>query len=167
MNVLSPLHAQVYFPTYSNSLKDIARYLGYRWSDANASGLHALMWRSEWETSHDPNLKRKLISYTAEDCEAAQRVAEAVTAICSEQESEAPEPSTSVNVESLGREHPRLFGCLRYSRPECKRGKSRGIQACFAISLFRRAAVRVRRVPWAAQPQQPWLRPARRAEGQP
>src|SRR3954447_10300302 len=56
----------------------------------------------------------------AEDCEAAQRVAEAVTAICSEQESEAPEPSTSVNVESLGREYPRLFGNLHYSRPEFK-----------------------------------------------
>lgn len=120
VNVLSPLHAQVYFPTYSNSLKDIARYLGYRWSDANASGLHALMWRSEWETSRDPNLKRKLITYNAEDCEAAQRVAEAVTAICSEQESEAPEPSTSVNVESLGREHPKLLGRLHYSRPEFK-----------------------------------------------
>src|SRR3954454_1686791 len=121
VNVLSPLHAQVYFPTYSNGLKDIARYLGYRWSDANASGLHALMWRSEWETSRDPNLKRKLITYNAEDCEAAQRVAEAVTAICSEQESEASEPSSSVNVESLGREHPKLLGRLHYSRPEFKK----------------------------------------------
>jgi hypothetical protein len=42
-----------------------------------------------------------------------------------------------------------------------------GRSGCFAISLFRRAAVRVRRVPLDAQQQRPWLRPARRAEGQP
>jgi len=146
VNVLSPLHAQVYFPTYSNGLKDIARNLGYRWSDANASGLHALMWRSEWETSHDPNLKRKLITYNAEDCEAAQRVAEAVTAICSEQESEVPEPGTSVNVESLGREHPKLLGRLHYSRPEFKEINEAAYWDYQRSRVYTRANPRLRKV---------------------
>ena len=55
MNLLSLTYAHIYFPTYSNGLKDIAGYLGFRWSQANASGLHALMWRSEWEVSGDPS----------------------------------------------------------------------------------------------------------------
>ena len=49
VNLLSVIYAQIYFPTYSNGLKDIARYLGFQWSDSDASGLHTLMWRSEWE----------------------------------------------------------------------------------------------------------------------
>ena len=34
VNVLSLIYAHVYFPTYSNGLKDIGQYLGYRWSAA-------------------------------------------------------------------------------------------------------------------------------------
>src|SRR5215217_8011591 len=57
----------------------------------------------------------------------------------------------------------RLRASGRVRQTEQKSGRS----GCFAISLFRRAAVRVRRVPLDAQQQRPWLRPARRAEGQP
>ena len=35
VNMLAPLHSGVYFPTYSNGLKDIGRYLGFSWSEAN------------------------------------------------------------------------------------------------------------------------------------
>jgi predicted RecB family nuclease len=45
LNLLSIIYAHVYFPTYSNGLKDIARYLGYRWSEEGASGRNALVWR--------------------------------------------------------------------------------------------------------------------------
>jgi hypothetical protein len=119
VNVLSPLYAQVYFPTYSNSLKDIARHLGFSWSEANASGLHALMWRSEWETSHEPSIKQKLITYNAEDCEAAQRVAETIAAICSEQPITGPQ-ARSVSVNSLEHDYPCQFRALAYAIPEFK-----------------------------------------------
>ena len=81
-NLLSLTYAQVYFPTHSNSLKDIARHLGFRWSDDAASGLRALIWRSQWESCQEPYLKRRLLTYNAEDCEALQRVAEALGEIC-------------------------------------------------------------------------------------
>ena len=61
VNLLSVIYAQTYFPTYSNGLKDIARYLGFQWSDSNASGLHSLVWRSEWESS-GPSLKQRLLT---------------------------------------------------------------------------------------------------------
>ena len=84
-NLLSLLHGNIYFPTYSNGLKEIAGYLGFRWSEADASGLGALLRRAEWEGSRQPDLKQKLLTYNAEDCMAAQLVARAVADICAEQ----------------------------------------------------------------------------------
>jgi len=55
INVLSFTYAQIYFPTYSNTLKDIGHTLGFRWSDSNASGLKALVSRLEWERSRKPH----------------------------------------------------------------------------------------------------------------
>ena len=34
-NLLSIINGQVYFPTYSNSLKSIAPWLGFEWSDTS------------------------------------------------------------------------------------------------------------------------------------
>lgn len=82
VNLLSVIYAQIYFPTYSNGLKEIAQYLGFRWSDSAASGANSLMWRSKWEYSEDVSLKQKLITYNAEDCEALERVTAAVTRLC-------------------------------------------------------------------------------------
>ena len=82
LNLLSVIYTHVYFPTYSNGLKDVASYLGYRWSDGSASGLTALVWRSQWESSHDPSFREKLLAYNAEDCEAAERVTEALCEVC-------------------------------------------------------------------------------------
>jgi predicted RecB family nuclease len=42
VNILSIIYSHVYFPTYSNSLKDIGRYLGFRWTAADASGTERL-----------------------------------------------------------------------------------------------------------------------------
>jgi len=81
VNLLAVVYAQVYFPTYSNGLKDIARHLGFRWSHPAASGLAALSWRRQWEVSREPELKQRLLIYNQEDCAAAQTVAEALAAL--------------------------------------------------------------------------------------
>ncbi|MFM0366319.1 TM0106 family RecB-like putative nuclease [Paraburkholderia sediminicola] len=70
INVVSLLYATVYFPTYSNGLKEIASYLGYRWGDPNASGLLSIMWRREWEMTKSRHLKSKLAEYNLDDCTA-------------------------------------------------------------------------------------------------
>jgi predicted RecB family nuclease len=51
VNVLSIIYSHVYFPTYSNSLKHIARYLGFTWTEADASGIQSFVWRKKWEVS--------------------------------------------------------------------------------------------------------------------
>jgi predicted RecB family nuclease len=86
VNLLSFTYAQIYFPTYSNTLKDVARFLGFEWSERDPSGLRALMWRSEWESSRDSGIKRKLMTYNAEDCAAVQKVADSIARVCDEQQ---------------------------------------------------------------------------------
>lgn len=78
VNVLGMIYAKIYFPTYSNGLKDIATYLRFQWSESNASGLKAVIWRSEWELSKKVDLKEKLITYNSEDCAALKRVMECI-----------------------------------------------------------------------------------------
>jgi predicted RecB family nuclease len=121
INLLSVIYAHVYFPTYSNGLKEVASYLGFRWSDAAASGLTALVWRSQWESSHDPSLKERLLVYNAEDCEAAERVTEALCGVCRPRSSgEAPKQAV-VDVDSLKREYPQRFGEVEFALPEFQR----------------------------------------------
>jgi hypothetical protein len=70
VNILSFLALNVYPPTYTNELKDIAQFLGFSWSDKNASGILSIVWRKRWELSQDILYKRKLIQYNLEDCHA-------------------------------------------------------------------------------------------------
>jgi predicted RecB family nuclease len=117
LNLLSIIYALVYFPTYSNGLKEVAQYLGCRWSENGASGLRALIWRSNWESSHDPDLKQKLLTYNAEDCEATHRVAEALFRACEGSVSE-NRAICVVNADSLKREYPQRFGKTEFLLPE-------------------------------------------------
>jgi predicted RecB family nuclease len=119
VNVLSVLYAQIYFPTYSNSLKEIAQYVGFHWSEATASGLHALMWRSEWECSQDARLKQKLVTYNAEDCAALERVTNTVTRICQGQDDAAQvNENDIVHTDVMKRESPYHFARNEFSLPE-------------------------------------------------
>jgi predicted RecB family nuclease len=67
-NVLSIVSSHVYFPTLSNSLKDVANFLGFRWSSAEASGLQSVAWREQWEDVRDEALKTKILQYNRDDC---------------------------------------------------------------------------------------------------
>jgi predicted RecB family nuclease len=94
VNVLSAIHTGVYFPTFSNGLKDVGRYLGCTWTGLDASGFQSLVWRARWEQARDQCWKEKLLIYNAEDCAALKKVAEFVqvvgeTARCRGQGSEA------------------------------------------------------------------------------
>jgi predicted RecB family nuclease len=81
INVLSLIYANIYFPTYSNSLKDIGMFLGVKWSDETASGLQSLVWRYKWETTGDDIFKEKLIEYNIQDCFATDVVFKTIIGI--------------------------------------------------------------------------------------
>lgn len=69
-NVLSIVHHHIYFPTYSNRLKEIGRYVGATWSMPEASGLYSVLWRELWEQRRQAVLKNRLLQYNHEDCQA-------------------------------------------------------------------------------------------------
>jgi predicted RecB family nuclease len=84
VNLLSVIFGQIYFPTYSNGLKEIAGWLGFKWSAAESTGLQSIVWRDEWQQTKDPSMKAKLITYNLEDCTALELVAHAVAQACQE-----------------------------------------------------------------------------------
>jgi predicted RecB family nuclease len=119
VNILSVIYACIYFPTYSNNLKDIAQYLGFQWSESTASGLNSLIWRSQWESSKDTSLKQRLITYNAEDCEALERVTKTISLLCEKQANIANSTDNSiVYTDSLKRDNPYHLGRNKFLMPE-------------------------------------------------
>jgi hypothetical protein len=89
VNLLSVIFAQVYFPTFSNRLKDIGQFLGARWTGPVTSGLQSLAYRAAWEQSLAPELKTALLAYNRDDCAATETVTSDLTQIIREAKSRA------------------------------------------------------------------------------
>jgi len=70
VNINSYIHAKVYFPVYSNRLKDIGSFIGATWTSSDASGLQSLVWRYRWEETNEDDYQRTLLTYNEEDCRA-------------------------------------------------------------------------------------------------
>lgn len=162
VNVLAPLHSGVYFPTYSNGLKEIGRYLGFSWSEENASGLQSLAWRRRWEQTGDDDFKQKLVTYNAEDCRALNRVTEAVNTIGQKQNSR----SSGIIWDEVGFEaSSRKWGKITFVLPEFD-----FINKCAYFSYehdrvyLRSAQLRSRRRKRGQRRHRRWLRPNVRIE---
>ena len=82
VNLVGCIYGKIYFPTFSNSLKEVGRYLGFEWTWPRASGAAAPLLRRAWELGADDGLKRELIGYNMDDCRAAATVADALVRIC-------------------------------------------------------------------------------------
>ncbi|MCD4818502.1 MAG: TM0106 family RecB-like putative nuclease [Candidatus Cloacimonetes bacterium] len=97
-NVLSLFASHIYPPTYSNSLKEIAKYLGFIWSSKNASGIQSIVWRKTWELSKNINLKNKLTTYNAEDCLALKIIIDWIALI---EKTQMKKDNNFINVSSI------------------------------------------------------------------
>ena len=117
VNLVGYIYGTIYFPTFSNSLKEIGRYLGFEWAWPLASGAATPLLRRAWELGGDDALKRELIGYNKDDCRAAAAVAVALLRICG--------GGTSgvdvVNVGSLEVGFQRTFGKFDGALPEFKK----------------------------------------------
>jgi predicted RecB family nuclease len=80
-NILSIVSSHIYFPTTSNSLKEIGDFLGFRWTSVGASGLESVVWREQWEEVPDDVMKAKLLEYNCDDCLALRTVTEFIASI--------------------------------------------------------------------------------------
>ncbi|HUL36968.1 MAG TPA: IS66 family transposase [Thermodesulfobacteriota bacterium] len=118
-NLLSVLYSNIYFPTFSNGLKEIGSFLGFRWSDEKASGLQSLIWRHEWEKSGSPDYKQKLIQYNSEDCQALSMLKNFMERIrASESRNRENDPDNLVFLKDLKKASPFKFLVGEYALPE-------------------------------------------------
>jgi len=69
-NLLALIFGQIYFPTYSNGLKEIGAFIGAKWQAPGASGLQSLIWRYRWEETRSEEFKHLLLTYNQDDCRA-------------------------------------------------------------------------------------------------
>lgn len=76
VNVNTEVYGKVYFPVYSNRLKEIANFIGVSWTSRDASGLQSLVWRNYWNETHDIQHKSALLLYNEEDCKALKILVE-------------------------------------------------------------------------------------------
>ena len=118
-NLLSFIYAHIYFPTYSNGLKEIAGYLGFRWSGSLTSGLETIVWRHRWEVSRDPAVKQTLLDYNRQDCEALELVANRLVDLHRVAPADAKSSQREVVLTSdMKRESPYRFGRITFALPE-------------------------------------------------
>jgi predicted RecB family nuclease len=78
INLVGCIYGKIYFPTFSNGLKEVGRYLGVEWAWKTASGAATPLLRRAWELGADSQLKSILINYNMDDCRAASVVAGAI-----------------------------------------------------------------------------------------
>jgi predicted RecB family nuclease len=119
-NILSVIYGHIYFPTYSNSLKDIASYLRYRWSTDEPSGQRSLLLRHRWEIRRSTTVKQELITYNADDCEALELVVTTMLRLIPGENASSttllhPDP---IHVDSLKPETPYKLGPVNFVLPE-------------------------------------------------
>lgn len=106
VNILAIIYSNIFFPTYSNGLKDIGAYLGFKWSSDDASGIQSLVWRKQFELSQERAFKEKLVTYNMDDCEALKRVTNFIYGIGNKRE----EGYQVISVEDLKDESKHKWG---------------------------------------------------------
>jgi predicted nucleic-acid-binding Zn-ribbon protein len=114
VNLVGCIYGTVYFPTFSNSLKEVGRYLGFQWTWPNASGAGAPLLRRGWELGIGDHLKQELITYNMDDCKAAAMVTNALLRLGGDGASGLNE----VGVGSLEVRFQRTFGNFDSAMPE-------------------------------------------------
>ncbi len=74
VNISSFIFGNTYFPTYSNGLKDIAKWIGFSWSNKKASGVQSIAWKYKHQNSDLPDFSKLIIEYNSEDCRALKKL---------------------------------------------------------------------------------------------
>lgn len=110
INVLDYFYSDVFPPTYSNGLKEIAYHLGFKWSKKDVSGFQVTYWRFDWMEHRREKIKKKIIIYNIEDCLALMHVKNWLNNIFNE-------TKCSTDVISDTRKHLKSKSSLKYGNP--------------------------------------------------
>jgi predicted RecB family nuclease len=60
------------WPTHDQSIKTLAKVLGFKWRDSDPSGAASIEWYSRWVKTMDPEIKSRILAYNEDDCRATR-----------------------------------------------------------------------------------------------
>jgi len=69
------------WPTWDQSIKTLAKYLGFKWRDATPSGAESIEWYDRFVRTGDRALLQRILEYNEDDCRAMLVLLEAVRSI--------------------------------------------------------------------------------------
>ncbi len=74
VDLFSVIKKTVVFPTYSYSVKDAAKAVGFTWRSSKAGGAQSIFWYDEWLKKGDVSTKQAILDYNEDDCRAMERL---------------------------------------------------------------------------------------------
>jgi predicted RecB family nuclease len=69
------------WPTNDQSIKTLAKYLGFSWRDTNPSGAASIEWFDRWVRDRDPAMKQRILDYNEDDCKATRVLLDGIRAL--------------------------------------------------------------------------------------
>ena len=66
------------WPTVSLSLKELAKFVGFRWRDTDPSGAGSIQWFHQWVETGDPAIRQRILDYNEDDCRATRVLVDAL-----------------------------------------------------------------------------------------
>lgn len=69
------------WPTYNQSIKTLAQYLGFNWRDTHPSGAASIEWYNRWIESGDQAIKKRILDYNEDDCLATGVLVDGIRAL--------------------------------------------------------------------------------------
>lgn len=125
VNVNASIYGKLYFPSRSNSLKDLGKLVGASWNSPESSGLQSLVWRHRWEETRENQYEDMLKTYNREDCEALWLLTEELSKIITSSDAHvnidfADHPKQHAS--EIGKEiHDEFESILRYAHADYKK----------------------------------------------
>jgi predicted RecB family nuclease len=62
----------VEWPTRDQSIKTLAKYLGFAWRDTDPSGAASIAWFDRWCREGSPEIRQRILDYNEDDCRATR-----------------------------------------------------------------------------------------------
>lgn len=60
------------WPTRDQSIKTLAKYLGFSWRDTHPSGAASIEWFDRWCRERKPEIRQRILDYNEDDCRATR-----------------------------------------------------------------------------------------------
>lgn len=67
LDLLNYVTESVVLPLYFYGLKDVAKYIGYKWKDDQAGGAESVVWYNDWLEKGDKKILKRILDYNRDD----------------------------------------------------------------------------------------------------